>query len=57
MTPQELMTLIEDCENRESRLSEWERGFIESVKGQLVKNNGLHKDQISKLEEIWEKVT
>lgn len=29
------ITLVEDCENREQRLSDWERQFIDSVRHQL----------------------
>jgi hypothetical protein len=31
----EYITLIEDCEKREERLSDWERGFIDSLRRQI----------------------
>lgn len=51
----EFMVLIEDCEARESRLSEWEREFIDSIKRQLSK--GLTPKQIDRLTIIWSKAT
>ena len=55
MTEHEQM--IEDCENRESRLSDWERGFIASIGEQLESGRTLSEKQISRLDSIWEKVT
>ena len=49
--------LIEDCEYRESRLSDWDRGFIDSVKKQLESNRPLSRKQSELLDEIWEKAT
>lgn len=54
---EEHMTMVEDCENRESKLSDWERGFIESVGSQLRAGKSLTAKQIEKLEAIWERVT
>lgn len=45
--------MIEDCEKRESRLSDWERGFIDSIS----KRTSLTDKQVSRLEEIWNKAT
>jgi hypothetical protein len=49
--------LIEDCENREEKLSDWERGFIDSVGKQLAEGRSLTDKQVERLEEIWERVT
>lgn len=53
----EQMTLIEDCEARESRLSEWERTFIDSVKNVLASGGSLSKKQDERLNEIWDAAT
>lgn len=34
-TTDEALQLVADCEARESRLSEWEAGFIDSIRRQL----------------------
>ena len=49
--------MIADCEKRESKLSEWEAGFIDSIGKQLADNGRLSKKQLDRLEEIWERVT
>lgn len=54
--PSELMTLIEDLEERESKLSEWERNFISSARSQLVNKNGLSDKQTDILNNLWERV-
>lgn len=53
----ELQQQIEDCENREGRLDDWQRGFVDSVKKQLADGRGLSPKQEAKLDEIWESVT
>lgn len=54
----ENLTLIKDCEMRESRLLDWERGFIDSLQHQLGKGlKRLSPDQERVLEEIWERAT
>lgn len=53
----EYMTLVEDCEKRESRLTEWEVGFVDSIRHQLDKEKPLSAKQIETLEKIWERVT
>lgn len=49
--------LIEDCEARESRLGDWDRSFIDSIKRQLEQGGTLSPKQADKLGEIWERVT
>lgn len=55
--PAEQLTMCEDCETREQRLSDYERGFVDSVKAQLQVGRGLSKKQADKLEEIWDRAT
>ena len=56
MTEQEQM--IEDCQQRESRLSDWERKFIDDIDQRLgVGGESLSEKQADKLESIWDRVT
>jgi hypothetical protein len=51
-------TMIEDCEQRESKLSDWEATFIDSLKKQLEDPGyRLSAKQAERLDEIWERVT
>ena len=53
----EYLTMIEDCEARESRLTEWEAEFLESISSWLAKDRALTEKQTETLERIWEMVT
>lgn len=53
----EYITMIEDCEKRESRLTEWEQGFIESVRDQIERGRRPSAKQIETLDNIWNKAT
>lgn len=53
----EYITLIEDCERRSHKLSDWELGFIDSLSRQLAEGRRPTANQIEKLDEIWERVT
>ena len=53
----EYMTLIDDCEARESRLTDWERGFVESIKVRLENAYPLSAKQIETLSNVWERAT
>jgi hypothetical protein len=53
----EYLTQIEDCETRESRLSEWDASFLDSVKAQITAGRMPSAKQIEKLDEIWERAT
>ncbi|EKD22453.1 MAG: hypothetical protein ACD_86C00003G0016 [uncultured bacterium] len=48
---------IEDCMNRESQMSDWERGFIQSIQEQREAGRFLSDKQVSRLDIIWEKLT
>lgn len=49
--------MVTDCENRESKLSDWERGFIDDMRVRLGRGDTLTPGQQEKLDEIWERVT
>lgn len=53
----EYLTLLADCEKRESRLTDWERGFIDSLRIQIENDKAPSPKQIEKLDAIWERVT
>jgi hypothetical protein len=53
----EYITLIEDCEHRSDRLSDWELGFIDSMRRQLEEGRRPTASQIEKLDDVWEKAT
>ena len=53
----EYATMVADCEKRESRLSDWERGFIDSLSRQLADGRGLMPKQAEWLDLVWERVT
>jgi phosphoserine phosphatase len=53
----EYLQMIEDCEARESRLTNWERGFVDSIRAQLERNRPLTPKQTETLDTIWERAT
>lgn len=53
----EYLTMIEDCEKRESRLTEWEVEFIDSIRSQLENDRPLTGKQTETLDRIWGRVT
>lgn len=53
----EPLQLIEDCEARESRLNDWERGFIDSIERQIANGTRLTNKQAEALNEVWERAT
>ena len=53
----ELMQFVEDCEERDSQLTDWERGFLSSIKKVLESGHGLTEKQTERLTAIWERVT
>lgn len=55
MTEHEKM--IEDCENRDSQLSDWEREFIDSIKKRMADGHSLTQKQADRLDEVWKKAT
>ena len=55
--PSDHPQMIVDCENRESKLSDWERQFVDSISRQLANGHALTAKQSETLDDIWEKVT
>jgi hypothetical protein len=53
----EICTMIEDCEKRSPKLSDWELNFIDSLNDVLGKGGHITPKQAEKLGEIWERVT
>lgn len=49
--------MIEDCEKRESRLSDWEREFIASLSEQIGRGRTLTPKQAETLERVWNEAT
>ena len=49
--------MVTDCENRESKLTDWERSFIDSISRQLGDGRRLSEKQAERLALIWERVT
>jgi hypothetical protein len=53
----EYLTLLADCENREERLSDWERGFVDSLRRQIEAGRAPSPKQIETLDNVWERAT
>lgn len=53
----EYQQMIRDCMARESKLSDWERSFIDSLDHRLSGGKPLTDSQKEKLDQIWERVT
>jgi hypothetical protein len=53
----EYLRMINDCETRESRLTDWERSFIDSIKNRIDRGQALTPKQTETLDEIWERAT
>ena len=53
----EYATLLDDCEAREERLSDWERCFCDSLRRQLEQGRRPAPKQIEALDRAWERAT
>jgi len=53
----EYQTLLDDCEKREERLTDWERGFVDSLGRQLAEGRRPSPKQVETLDGIWERAT
>lgn len=54
---EEYLQMIDDCEKRESRLTDWERSFIDSLRNQIETERRPSVKQIESLEQCWERAT
>lgn len=53
----EYVQLLDDCEARDERLTEWERGFIDSLRRQITQGRRPTPKQIEMLDNLWERAT
>lgn len=53
----EHLTMLSDCEQRESRLADWERGFVDGLRNWIKRDNCPSAKQLATLDDIWERVT
>lgn len=53
----EQQTMIADCITRESRMTDWEREFIQSISEYSEAGGFLSDKQDAILDKIWNKVT
>jgi hypothetical protein len=53
----EYLTLRDDCEQREERLTDWQRGFVDSLRRQIEAGRQPTAKQIDTLDEVWERAT
>ena len=51
------LTLLDDCEKREERLTDWERGFVDSLRRQIEHGRRPSQKQIESLDSMWERAT
>jgi len=49
--------MLADCEKRESKLSDWERTFVDSLGQQIARGRTPTPKQTATLDAIWERVT
>jgi len=54
---EEILLMINDCADREEKLSDWERGFISSVGDMADKKIRLSVRQLEILNNVWDRVT
>jgi hypothetical protein len=53
----EYARMLDDCEKRESKLSDWEIGFVDSLGMRIAAGKTPTPKQIETLDTIWERVT
>lgn len=53
----EYLQMLTDCEKRESRLTDWERGFVDSLRAQIERGRAPSPKQVETLDTIWERAT
>lgn len=53
----EYVIMLEDCEQRSERLSDWEAGFVDSLQRQIADGRRPTPKQVETLDNIWERAT
>ena len=53
----EYLTMLEDCEMRSEKRTDWECGFVDSLQRQLADGRRPSQKQIETLDSIWERAT
>jgi ferritin-like metal-binding protein YciE len=53
----EYLTLLDDCEKREDRLTDWERTFVDSLRSWIEGGKRPTPKQIETLDNVWERAT
>jgi hypothetical protein len=53
----EYLNMVADCEQRSADLTEWETGFIASIRSRLERGGILTAKQIETLDTIWHRAT
>ena len=53
----EYLRMLDDCEKREQRLTDWERRFVDSLRHQVEHGRIPTPKQIEVLDAIWERAT
>ena len=53
----EYVTMLDDREKREDRLTDWERGFVDSLRRQIEAGRRPSPKQIEFLDSMWERAT
>lgn len=53
----EYLTMLEDCETRSEKLTDWECDFVDSLQRQLADGRRPSQKQIETLDNIWERAT
>lgn len=56
-TQEEIVTMLDDVEKREEKLSDWERQFIDDLSVKLGRGQSITPAQDAKLTQIWNRVT
>jgi len=53
----EILTLINDCQNRYKKLNDWEVDFLGDIEHRYRKKGSLTDAQKETLDKLWEKAT
>ena len=53
----EYLTMLDDCEDRSEKLSDWECSFVDSLQRQITEGRRPSPKQIETLDNCWERAT